>query len=434
MRRSPAEPVEVVVESLGGRGDGIAVRDGRRLFVPLALPGDRVRVRPGAAVEGGFRAEPVAWLERAPRALPPCPHFGTCGGCALQHLPGDAYAAWIVERIRTALARRGLEAPIEPPRISPPGSRRRARLAYDGRSLGLRARRSRRVVDLAVCPVLRPELEAILSPLRDLLSGLDGRVPEVSPTLTDAGIDLLLHAAGAPALADRERLAAFAESLDLARVTWGGEPIVTRRPPSLRLGPLTVDVPPGAFLQATAEGEKALAAEVARGLEGARRVVDLFAGLGALTLPLLETGAAIRAVDADSGMIAALRGAAAGHRVVAEARDLERRPLQPGELDADGVVLDPPRAGARAQAEALARAPVRRLVMASCHPPSFARDARILTGGGWRLQRVVPIAQFLWSAEVELAATFARWGSDAHSGSHPGRPHRTSCRPRRVAT
>jgi 23S rRNA (uracil1939-C5)-methyltransferase len=365
------EIVEVAVEDLGAGGDGLARVEGTggRLFVPLALPGERWRVRVDRPVEGGHSAVP---LERiggdVARAEPPCPYFGACGGCRLQHLPPETYAAFKRGRIVAALARRGLaDVPVEPVRVAPLRSRRRLRLAIvqerGAVRLGYRRRASRAVIPVEVCPIARPELEALLAPLAAGLSrALEAPPPvELSLTLTGTDVDLLLHAEDrGPNLVEREGLAALAEVLDLARVAWAAgegeppEPVTERRRPTVRLGGVDVGLPPGAFLQATEFGEAELVAAVlAWGGEGPRSAaaLDLYAGLGTLGLPLAAAGAVrlLHAVEVQPEAAAALRRAATarGLPVTVEARDLARRPLLRPELDRFGLV---PRRSRRAPA------------------------------------------------------------------------------------
>jgi len=426
--------VEVAIEQVGAQGDGIGQLRAAPVFVPLALPGERWRVRLAARRGAGFAAEPLVPLEAAPRPTPPCPHFGHCGGCQLQHLPAADYAAWQRAIVVQALARRGLEdVTVAAPWITPPASRRRVRLAFAVRSskvrLGFRVRSGHAVVDVAACPVARPEIVALLPALNSLLAALamarDGG--ELQITASASGLDLLLTTALAPGLSEREALAGFATQHDLARLAWRptprtpAEPIAARRPVRVRFAGVTVELPPGAFLQATGFAEDAIRSAVAEAIGDARRVADLFAGCGALGLPLAASGCRVLAVDADATMLAAAQHAARqagfGERFKVEARDLERSPLAATELQAlEAAILDPPRAGARAQAAALAASRVPRVVMVSCHPASFARDARTLVDGGYRLLRVQPIDAFLWSSQIELVGAFARadpapWGA-----------------------
>jgi 23S rRNA (uracil1939-C5)-methyltransferase len=417
--------LELTVEEIGGRGDGIAHHEGARVFIPFTVPGDRVLAAPTGRRGGGAGATLVSVLAPGPdRTEPVCPHFGDCGGCALQHLAAHAYRDWKVERVRVALSRRGFaDPPLAPLRATPAGARRRASLVAiraGGRTrLGFHARASHRVVDIAVCPVMEPDLVAVLEPLRAALDGiLDTERLGIVVTRTETGIDLVVESSRAPDLAAREKLAAFAEAADLARASWraGGEtePIAWRRAAVVRFADVSVTPPPGAFLQASAAGEAAIRDAVLEGIGDARHVADLYAGCGTLTFPMLRAAAArLHAVDGAAASVAAMeqaaRGAGLTDRLSTETRDLARRPLVGAELDAfDAVVFDPPRAGARRQAEALARSSVPRVIAVSCDPASFARDARALVDGGYRLETVVPIDQFLWSAQVELVAVFSR--------------------------
>ncbi len=430
-RRRPeraAAPVELAVEALGAEGDGIARLGGERVFVAGALPGERVMARPAGRRGGALFAEPLERLSDSPeRRDPPCVHFGDCGGCAVQHLADPAYAAWKRGLAAEALARRGLAADVLDPLVRiPPGGRDRARLVArrDGRRvrLGFRTRRARRIVDLRACPVLDARLVAELGPLRDLAGGLlaPGEEARITLEIAETGLDLVLGLARAPDLAVRERLAAFAEARDLARLSWQGpdmdapEPVVQRRAVRLVCAGVAVEPPPGAFRQASAAAMAALCRAVADGARGAARIADLYAGWGPFALTLLAAGArGVHAVEREPAMTRALTRAAGqaglGGRVSVEARDLDRRPLADDELDRfDAVVLDPPRAGAREQIGALAESRLRRVVYVSCNPASFARDARRLVDGGFALARVTPVDQFLWSAELELVGVFLR--------------------------
>jgi 23S rRNA (uracil1939-C5)-methyltransferase len=424
---APAGPiVELAITALGSRGDGIGDWRGRPVFVPLALPGERLRVRLVGRRGEGFAGEPLAWLEQGERAPHRCPHFSRCGGCALQHLPDPAYLEWVRAQVADALARRRLPASlVEPAQAVPPASRRRARFSYarrgGGIELGFRARAAHTVVDLAGCGVLLPEIVALLPALRGLLAELPmaGRAGEVTVTATSGGLDALLIAAVEPGLEDREALAAFATAQDLARISWAPrsgalpEPIVQRHLPRIDFESVGVVPPPGAFLQASVPAEAAIRAAVFEGLGDAHTVADLFSGCGTFALPLAAAGRRVRAVDGDASMLAALtdasRAAGLGERIVTEVRDLERAPLAGPELAGlDAVILDPPRAGARAQCELLAESPVPRIAMVSCHPPSLARDLHILVDGGYRLLRVRPIDAFTWSGRIEAVAALAR--------------------------
>jgi len=416
---APGTLVETTIERLGARGDGVARLYEGLLYVPFALPGERVQARLGAPRGDGWAGRLDAILAGAPdRANPACRHFTQCGGCALQHLAPADYAAFKRDLIASALARRGLAAaPIAAPLISPPGSRRRASFAARrgarGCVIGFHAAASPRIVPLAECPVTAPAIVDLLPALAACLERClaVGDEAAVAVTRLDGDLDVAIDSAAVLELAGREALAALATERDLARLTWRGEPIALRRPVRTYFDGIAVAPPPGGFLQATADGERAILDSVLASMPAQGKIADLFAGCGTLGLPLAARGFAVRAVELDAAALAALTAAARAARlpVVGECRDLERQPLAPRELDGlAAVVLDPPRAGAAAQAAALAASAVPRVIMVSCHPGSFARDARILVDGGYRLEAVQPIDQFLWSAHVELVATFRR--------------------------
>lgn len=419
---SKRREAEVTITDVGGRGDGIARLDGAAVYVPFTVAGDRVRVALTVRRDGGFDGRVLARLgDGADRSAPACVHFTTCGGCALQHFADDAYAEWKLGILRIALARQGLpEMALEPLVRARPGERRRARFAAVGRAggvvLGFNAPSSHSVVDLRGCPVVTPRLAALLPPLRRLLSTTlqPGKRLDVEALDLDGTLDVGIVAPFAPALAFLEAVAQFGESCGIARVTWRRadgdepEPMLQRGPVRARFGGIAVDLPPGAFLQASASGEAALADFVQRSVSG--RIVELFAGSGTFTLPLAAAGHNVTAFEGDATMVRALSAAARGAgRVVVERRDLVRRPLQPAELaGTDCVLLDPPRAGAAEQVAGIVQSSVPRVVYVSCNPVSFARDARRLAEAGFGLRRVLPVDQFLWSPHLELAALLQR--------------------------
>jgi 23S rRNA (uracil1939-C5)-methyltransferase len=408
---------------MGARGDGIAEQGGKRYFVPYSLPGEVVVAEPGEQRGGGITVDLVEVLSPSRhREKPPCTHFGACGGCALQHWRHDVYSAWKSGLIEHALAQRGVAAPaFEPPLLGAPAERRRVDfvLRRQGRRLlaGFHARASARVVDVGICVIARPTLVALLELLRAGLGDIlpdDGAVDAIANE-TDSGIDLLLrpHRRLALSIDHRQVLAALAERAGLARLSWGdranAEPIVVLRPPVLVLGDATVEPPPGAFLQATKRGEQAMREAVGGWVSDADRLADLFAGVGSLSL---GRSGRVSLFESDRPSVAAADAAArkiGGNRVAVERRDLFRNPLLERELNTcDAVVLDPPRAGAAAQVAELARSRVPRLVYASCDPGSFARDARLLQDGGYRLEKLRVIDQFLWSGHVESIALFVK--------------------------
>ena len=403
----------LAIDHVGAQGDGVAVADGDRIYVPGTLAGERVEVD-----VGGDRARLLRVLEPSPgRQSPPCRHFGVCGGCALQHMAGETYRAWKTERVLRALHHRGFgDVNIRPLWISPSASRRRARLtainARDGVVLGFNQRGTNRVFDLAECPVLQPEITGLLPNLRGLLRDMlpTGKRGQIHLTMSEAGLDLVLDLPGNLNLAKRERLAVFGEETDVARISWGegAELVLERRPPYVTFADHRVKVPPAAFLQVSDEAEQAMLADVREVVGDAGAVADLFSGLGTFGFPLVKA-ARVDAFDGNQAAIAALSAAAGGGRIKAWTRDLFRKPLRPDEFaEYDAVVIDPPRAGARAQVEQLAAARVPVVAMVSCNPATFARDARTLVDGGYDLEWVRPFDQFIWSAEVEVVAAFRR--------------------------
>jgi 23S rRNA (uracil1939-C5)-methyltransferase len=415
--REPTQWRELTIERVGAQGDGVAAGP---VFAPFALPGERVR-----AAVSGERAERVEVLAAsADRVRPPCPHFGDCGGCALQHWAGAPYLAWKAEQIRLALGREGIETEILPPFAAPPGSRRRlalhARRASDGAAeIGFKSRRSWKLAPIEVCPVANPRLVAAFPALRALAAPLfehPKSAPTLHATLTQTGLDVDItgveQRSGGLSADARIRLGALAAAADFARVTLGGETLYQARAPTIRIGRASVALPPGGFLQAVAEAEAAMAAFVGEALAGARSVADLYCGVGAFALRLAEH-ASVTAYDVAGPAVAALRaahGSAPGLKAIAaEARDLVRRPVLAAQLNrVDAAVIDPPRAGAAEQHRELARSKVGRVAGVSCNPATFARDARILTDAGFTLQRVLPVDQFLWSPHVELVGVFER--------------------------
>lgn len=413
---------EVLIERLGARGDGVAQTSQGPVFVPYTAPGDRVGIRLGKPVDQGFAGELLELHAPGPdRIDPPCPHFHDCGGCALQHLDSAFQARWKQGVVETALSRRSLDAGIvQPIRSVAPGDRRRAefvaRRVGAGVIIGFNRRQSSKIVDLQSCLVLAPPLVALLPGLRALFTRLlgSGATLEAHATLSDTGIDLLLSGLE-PDLEAREALGAFAEAADLARISLrhpdGAEVVTMRRSPVVHFAGVPVALPQGAFLQASPVAEGLLREAVLQAVGASTGpIADLFSGLGTFALPLSAAGP-VFAADGEAAPVQALQQAAgrAGKPVRAELRDLVRRPLTARELDRFAtVVFDPPRAGAREQALEIAQSKVPLVVGVSCAPTTFARDARILVDGGYRLERVVPVDQFVHTPHVELVGVFRR--------------------------
>ncbi len=404
------------IDTVGAQGDGLAAGP---IYVPLTLPGETV-----SATVSGERAEVAQILAPSPdRVAPPCPHFGDCGGCSLQHWSSAPYLAWKAEQVRLALARERIETEILPAFATPPGVRRRLALhaRRDGREvrLGFKARRSWRLVELDVCTISDPKLVAALPALKALADPFL-HSPKSAPTLhvtwTASGLDVdvtgVERKTGGLSADARAKAARAAAAGDIARVTLAGELIYQSRAPLVRVGPATVALPAGGFLQASAQAEAAMGQVVVDAIAGASKVADLFCGVGTFTFRLASV-ASVQAADASEPAIRALMaaiGTAPGLKAItAEARDLTRRPLLAMEMKKlDAVVFDPPRAGALEQAREIAASKVGLAVGVSCNPQTFARDARILVDAGFTLERVQPIDQFLWSPHVELVGVFRR--------------------------
>lgn len=406
-----AEAVRLTVERLGHLGDGIAAGP---VYVPGALPGEVV----SGSVSDGRMPRPRIEAASPDRVRPACAHFGACGGCALQHARDGFVAAWKAGVVRAALAAQGLEAPIRAVHVSPPGSRRRAvlhgRRLRRGAAVGFMGRGSGSIAEVPGCLVLDPRIVGALPQLAALVEvgGSRKGVLDLAVIASDAGLDVAVSGGKPPDPAGLARLAGLAAAAGLARLTWNGEVLVQASPPAVRFDGIAVVPPPGAFLQATPQGEAALRTAVEAATAGARRIADLFAGSGTFALPLTRR-AEVLAVESDGAALEALetgwRAAGGLRKLEVARRDLFRRPVLPAELEGfDAVVIDPPRAGAEAQARALAEGAVPAVAAVSCNPASFARDARLLTAGGYRLEWIEVVDQFRWSPHVELAAMFRR--------------------------
>jgi 23S rRNA (uracil1939-C5)-methyltransferase len=396
---------EEAIVRVAAKGDGVT-ESGRH--VPRAAPGDRI-VADGTLIPGPHHA------------VPPCRHFGTCGACQLQHLDDATLTQFLADRVANAASGQGIDAAaLLPPHLSPPRSRRRATMhaqRINGRIvLGFHEAGSHRIFDMHECHVLSPALFALVAPLRRVLAAQPGRLAvEIEMTLTSQGVDLGLKGLKVEGLAATEAMLDFARDQSLARLTldqgFGPETVWEPEPVTVNLGGFEVPLPPGSFLQATADGEAALISAAREWLAGSPTIADLFAGLGTFAFALAEHGTRVLAVEAARDAHLACKAAAgrSGRQVHAMHRDLFRNPLQPDELNRFGaVLLDPPRAGAREQVAHIAASTVARVVYVSCNPSSWARDAATLLAGGYRLMELRPVGQFRWSTHVELASLFVR--------------------------
>lgn len=410
----------LTIARVAGQGDGVAETPAGPVFAPLTLPGEVVR---GELRDG--RLESIELLEASTdRVAPVSPHYGDCGGCSLQHWANGPYLAWKRDQVVAALARERIETEVEATVAVPAGTRRRlalhARRLADGRVvLGFKARKSWRLVEVSECPVADPRLVKAFPSLAKLAAAFLEH-PKSAPTLhvtwTLDGLDVdvtgVERRSGGLSADRRTQAVRAAAGADLARLSLAGETLVMARQPRVVFGPATVPLPAGGFLQAVPEAEGAMVDRAVEAVRGAKKVADLFCGAGTFTFPL-ATVASVVAADASAAGIAALKtgiSTAKGIKPIsAEARDLFRRPLTPFDLKGcEAIVFDPPRAGAIEQTAQIAGTKAGVVVGVSCNPVTFARDARVLIDAGFRLERVTPVDQFLWSSHVELVGVFRR--------------------------
>ncbi|KQT54712.1 RNA methyltransferase [Aureimonas sp. Leaf454] len=403
------------IDELGAKGDGVATGpENAPLYVPFTLPGERVEAERSGARAKLLRIE----LASKDRVEPPCPHFGICGGCDLQHADDALYRDFKRRLVVSALKSRGIETEIAPLVTIPPATRRRA--VFSGLREGNRIvfgffeALTNRIVPIETCLVVVPEIERRLNDLRSLaLIVADRKGPmRMVVTASDVGFDIALSETAKATEALRQSIVAFALRQDFARVTLDGETVMETRRPTVDVARITVPLPPGGFLQASAQAEEAMASLVTRHLAGSKAVADLFSGIGTFALRLARSSA-VHAVETDALALASLDAArrkAQGLKpLTTERRDLFRRPMTAKDLSRfEGVVFDPPRAGAEAQCHELALSKVRRVAAVSCNPATLARDLRILLDGGFRLVGLTPIDQFVWSHHVEAVALLER--------------------------
>ena len=408
----------LVIDHVGHRGDGVASADGQAVYVPYTLGGETVEVAP---VSGHPDRRRLLAVERASEAriAPFCPHFTVCGGCAIQHWEMERYRAWKRDIVVETLAQAKLDCEVAPLIDAHGLGRRRITLhgrigTHDVLKVGFATANSHDIVPVDRCPILAPGLDGALEAAWALAEPLIsiGKPLDIQITAADNGLDVDVRGTGPLQPKMIATLSRLAERHGLARLTRHGELVLMRTPPMIAIGTARVILPPGSFLQATAAGEETLAAQVGEHCKRAKHIADLFCGVGPFALRLAQKSR-ISAFDSDAGAVTALQKAAAAtpglKPVKAEARDLFRRPLMPQELrDYDAVVFDPPRQGAQAIAQQLAASKVAVVIAVSCNAATFARDARILVDGGYRLEGVTPVDQFRHTPHVELVARFVR--------------------------
>jgi len=409
----------LVIDHVGHFGDGVALVDGGNVYVPYALEGETVEVAPVPGHHPDRRR--LLAVERASREriAPFCRHFGICGGCAIQHWESEHYRAWKRDLVVETLAQAKLDCEVAPLLDAHGLGRRRITLharigPHDVLKVGFAAANSHDIIPVDRCPILDPGLDGALEAAWALAEPLisAGKPLDIQITATDNGLDVDVRGSGPLPASMITTLSRVAEQHRLARLTRHGELVLMRNPPTIAIGTARVTLPPGSFLQATVAGEETLAALVSGHCKRAKHIADLFCGVGPFALRL-AVKSRISAFDSDAGAVTALQKAAMATSglkpVKAEARDLFRRPLMPGELrDYDTVVFDPPRQGAQAQALQLAASKIPVVVAVSCNVATFARDARILVDGGFEIEGVTPVDQFRHTPHVELVARFRR--------------------------
>ena len=409
----------LVIDHVGHLGDGVALIEGRSLFVPTTLGGEVVEVA-AASAHHPDRRQLIRIEQASPERIEPfCPHFGICGGCAIQHWEAERYRAWKHDLVITTLAQAKIDCEVFPLIDAHGKGRRRITLharkgTHDVLKVGFAAAQSHEVVPIDRCPILDPDLGGALEAAWALtvpLIGI-GKPLDIQITATDGGLDVDVRGSGPLPASAIAALSQIAAKHSIARLTRHGELVLMRQAPGVTMGKARVILPPGSFLQATVAGEETLAALVSQHCGRAKHIADLFCGVGPFALRLAEKSR-VSAYDSNADAIAALQKAAAStpglKPVRAEARDLFRRPLVVEELrDFDAVVFDPPRQGAQAQAERLAASKAPVVIAVSCNAATFARDARILIDGGYKIEGITPVDQFRHTPHVELVARFAR--------------------------
>ncbi|MDP3492626.1 MAG: class I SAM-dependent RNA methyltransferase [Hyphomonadaceae bacterium] len=415
MRPMSAGPVTLTIDRLGAQGDGIATLDGKQIFAPLTLPGEII-----TAEIDRDRARVIEITTPSPdRVAARCSHYGECGGCSLQHLADARYLEFKREQVVTALSFLQIDTPVDPVIAVPPRSRRRAVFAAHriGKTIaiGFHSRRSHRIVPVTDCAVITPGLLALLPKLERIAAicapPKDALTISVTETIT--GFDVALNGVAKAFPADgRIRAIQAAGEIGLARLSINGDVAMERALPSLRAGAALLTPPPGGFLQACEASEAAMLALVKEAIGDSRKVVDLFAGAGTFSLPVAST-ATVHAVENDEAALASLDRAARKAQglkpVTVEKRDLFRQPLTRADLKRfDAAIIDPPRAGAEAQTRELAASSLKRVAIVSCNAQTLARDLRLMLNANWRITRLTPIDQFLWSPHIEIVAQLRR--------------------------
>ena len=403
-----------IINQLGAKGEGIVRQDTSEIYVPFALPGETIE----GDIDQGRIEKPKIITPSDLRIKPVCKHFKTCGGCRLQHFNSGALANWKASLVTDALGKFDVSTEVRPTLTSPANSRRRATLSgrrsKSGTVIGFHGFASDQIVDIQECPILDQRILDAWPVYEFLVSKGASRkgAVKLSITVSDTGLDVSVTDAKSLLIQENQEISMYCQNKHIARLVWNGEMIFQSDPPSITLGGVRLRLIEGGFLQATEFGQNALLDAVTKIVDHKKSTVDLFSGMGTFSLPLAKMRS-VHAVEFGKEMLQALQEAAHQapnlHSVTTEHRDLFRRPLMPDELAKfECVVIDPPRAGALAQCQELAKSDVGTIAFVSCNPATFACDARVLVDAGFSLNWVLPIDQFLWSPHVELVAEFTR--------------------------
>ena len=412
--------ITLEITELAGLGDGVGYLQDKKVFVPYTVPGDKV----SATIYKHTKQQAFASLGQvivpgSQRVTPVCRHFYHCGGCRLQHVNSDAYQVFKQQMLTYAVSRAGYDpAVVVTPVMVGAKARRRAVFKVHQKQVGYYEPKSHKLVAISECPILVPELEALIASLNTFLQHFSKPqlIEEIALFQSDSGVDMVFTSnIEVWDATTYEQVTGFSQQNDIARVSYRYKsevfPVIQRRSVQMQAGEVSIDLPPGAFQQATKAGQEAITAEILQGIKGASKVIDLYAGCGTYTFPIAAF-AKVHAVEGSQEMVSAINQTAGRQHisgVCAEMRDLVKQPVPAKTLKSyDAIVINPPRNGAGAQVEEIAKSGVKRMVMVSCNPVTFSEDAKLLKAAGYALKRAVPIDQFVWSSHLELVAVFEK--------------------------
>ncbi|UTW56750.1 23S rRNA (uracil(1939)-C(5))-methyltransferase RlmD [Kordiimonas sp. SCSIO 12610] len=414
----------LTIDKIGSSGDGIGQYDGKLVFVPFALPEEDVIVEKVKENKNGITARLVSIEKESPERISPvCKHFTQCGGCQAQHMSRNLYTQWMKDKVLKPLSGHGLDtSTVSAPIITKERTRRRlalrARKTEKGVIVGFNARESHTIVDIQECIVAEDDLVKLFDPLRDALHRILPKAgkAEIHLTNTKTGVDILFKASVSLSLADREVLTDFAEKYDIAAIHWLADdfldPVLISREPLIDIDGTNVPIQPGGFIQASEEGQKLLIDQVREWASSSRRVADLFSGIGTFTFALAKKAQVLAAegnAEAMNCLVAARNASSHLKQIITRKRDLFIKPLMPEELNQfDTVVIDPPRAGAKEQVDRISSSDICRVISVSCNPNTFARDAELLNKSGFKVEKIIPVDQFLYSQHIEIIALIVK--------------------------